>query len=311
MQKALQNYTLLLASFLTIVVFASYGNKKEDQSTTAIAATTESAKIPQVIRAMDLDKKFSLAGEQVPMENPDVYERMDRELSVNTYWHSTTLLNIKNTYKYFPIIEKILAEEGVPDDFKYLAIAESNLRNATSSAGAKGLWQFMKETAVYYGLEVNSEVDERYHLEKSTHAAAKYIKNYYKQFGSWTLSAAAYNMGGPRLKKEMDVQRGERYYDLNLNDETDRYVFRVIAIKEVIGNPERFGFYLDNDEGYEPMTDFSTVEVDGPIPNLGDFARKNGISYRALKVYNPWLRSTSLTNAAHKTYVLKIPNKKF
>ena len=310
MQKAVQNYTLLLASFLTIVVFASYGKKKEG-NTEEPAAVESVAKIPQVIKAIDLDKPFTLAGERVPMENPDVYERMDRELSVNTYWHSTTLLNIKNTYKYFPIMEKILAEEGVPDDFKYLAIAESNLRNATSPAGAKGLWQFMRETGKYYGLEVSSEVDERYHLEKSTRAACKYIKDYYKRFKSWTLSAAAYNMGGTRLKKEMDVQRGETYYDLNLNQETDRYVFRIIAIKEVIGNPERFGFYLDNDEGYEPMTNFDIIEVDGPIPNLGDFALKNGISYRTLKVYNPWLRSSKLANAARKTYEIKIPKKKF
>lgn len=310
MQKAVQNYTLLLASFLTIVVFASYGKKKEGN--TEEPATVESvAKIPQVIKAIDLDKPFTLAGERVPMENPDVYERMDRELSVNTYWHSTTLLNIKNAYKYFPIIEKIMAEEGLPDDFKYLAIAESNLRNATSPAGAKGLWQFMSETGKYYDLEVNSEVDERYHLEKSTRAACKYLKDYYKRFKSWTLSAAAYNMGGTRLKREMDAQRGKTYYDLNLNQETDRYVFRIIAIKEVIGNPERFGFYLDNDEGYQPMTDFSIIEVDGPIPNLGDFALKNGISYRTLKVYNPWLRSSKLTNAARKTYEIKIPNKKF
>lgn len=310
MQKAVQNYTLLLASFLTIVVFASYGKKKEG-NTEEPAIVESVAKIPQVIKAIDLDKPFTLAGERVPMENPDVYERMDRELSVNTYWHSTTLLNIKNAYKYFPIIEKIMAEEGLPDDFKYLAIAESNLRNATSPAGAKGLWQFMRETGKYYDLEVSAEVDERYHLEKSTRAACKYIKDYYKRFKSWTLSAAAYNMGGTRLKREMDAQRGKTYYDLNLNQETDRYVFRIIAIKEVIGNPERFGFYLDNDEGYEPMTDFSIIEVDGPIPNLGDFALKNGISYRTLKVYNPWLRSSKLTNAARKTYEIKIPNKKF
>lgn len=311
MQKALQNYTLLLASFLTIVVFASYGKKKEDKTEASETTTLPLAKIPQVIKPIELDQTFNLAGERVPIENPDVYERMDRELSVNTYWHSTTLLNIKNTYKYFPIIEKILAEEGVPDDFKYLAIAESNLRNATSPAGAKGLWQFMSETGRYYDLEINKEVDERYHLEKSTRAACKYIKDYYKRFGSWTLSAAAYNMGGTRLKREMDVQRGKSYYDLNLNQETDRYVFRIIAIKEVIGNPKKFGFYLDFDDGYEPMTNFELVEVDGPIPNLGDFALKHGISYRTLKVYNPWLRSSQLTNAARKTYEIKIPNKKY
>lgn len=310
MQKALQNYTLLLASFLTIVVFVSYGKKKEAKTEEAVV-NSPMAKIPQVIKPIDLDQTFDLAGEKVPIENPDVYERMDRELSVNTYWHSTTLLNIKNTYKYFPIIEKILAEEGVPDDFKYLAIAESNLRNATSPAGAKGLWQFMSETGRYYGLEINKEVDERYHLEKSTRAACQYIKDYYKRFGSWTLSAAAYNMGGTRLKREMDLQRGDTYYDLNLNQETDRYVFRIIAIKEVIGNPKKFGFYLDFDDGYEPMTEFEIVEVDGPIPNLGDFALKHGISYRTLKVYNPWLRSSRLTNAARKTYEIKIPNKKF
>lgn len=311
MQKALQNYTLLLAAFLTVVVFASYGKKKDGKTEEATVAAAPMAKIPQVIKPIELDQTFSLAGERVPIENPDVYERMDRELSVNTYWHSTTLLNIKNAYKYFPIIEKILAEEEVPDDFKYLAIAESNLRPAKSPAGARGLWQFMSETGKYYGLEINKEVDERYHVEKSTRAACQYIKDYHKRFGSWTLAAAAYNMGGTRLKREMDVQRGDTYYDLNLNQETDRYVFRIIAIKEVIGNPEKFGFYLDREDGYEPMTDFELVEVDGPIPNLGDFALKHGISYRTLKVYNTWLRSSKLTNSARKTYEIKIPNKKF
>ena len=242
------------------------------------------------------------------MDNFDVRERLDRELLVNTYLHATTLLHIKNTYKYFPLIEKILSTNGLPDDFKYLAVAESSLRNAVSPAGARGIWQFMKNTGEYYGLEINEEVDERYHIEKATEAACKYLSDYKKQFGNWTLAAAAYNMGGPRLKKEMQLQRANNYYDLNLNDETSRYVFRVVAIKEVLQNPDAFGFYLEPNEGYPPLSNYKTVEVKEAIENLGDFALQHGTTYRMLKVYNPWLISSKLSNKTRKTYEIKIPS---
>ena len=302
MQKAVQYYTLALASFLTITFFASYYS-----GTTEKPEQPLEDKLPQVIQPVSLDQSFDFAGEALPMDNFDVRERLDRELLTNTYWHSTTLQHIKNTYKYFPIIEKILAENDMPEDFKYLAVAESSLRNATSPAGARGIWQFMKNTGAFYGLEINSEVDERYHLEKATQAACKYLKDYYKQFGSWTLSAAAYNMGGPRLKKEMEVQRADNFYDLNLNQETNRYIFRLVAIKEILKTPEKFGFYLEAGDGYKPLTDYKIVKVSSSIPNLGDFAKEYGITYRMLKVYNPWLRTSKLTNRSGKTYEIKIP----
>jgi hypothetical protein len=305
MKKALHWYTLVLASFLTVAIFSNYSNKSPE----VVSATTEVGDgLPQVIRPVDLDRPFDFAGEPVPMDNFDAKERLDRELTVNTYWHSSTVINLKNTYKYFPLIEKILAENEVPDDFKYLAVAESNLRNATSPAGAKGFWQFMKPTAEYYGLEVNSEVDERYHIEKATIAACEYIKGYKKRFGDWSLSAAAYNMGGTRLAKEMKQQRANNYYDLNLNLETSRYLFRLIAIKEIYSNPQEFGIYVGKEDGYAPLDDYRIVEVNTPIANWGDFAQEQGISYRMLKVYNPWLISSKLSNRARKTYEIKIPN---
>ena len=307
MQKTLQLYTLALASFLTILFFASYYSNTETPEK-PLASQPNSGKLPQTIRPVSLDKPFDFANEKLPMDNFDVRERLDRELLVNTYLHATTLLHIKNTYKYFPLIEKILSTNGLPDDFKYLAVAESSLRNAVSPAGARGIWQFMKNTGEYYGLEINEEVDERYHIEKATEAACKYLSDYKKQFGNWTLAAAAYNMGGPRLKKEMQLQRANNYYDLNLNDETSRYVFRVVAIKEVLQNPDAFGFYLEPNEGYPPLSNYKTVEVKEAIENLGDFALQHGTTYRMLKVYNPWLISSKLSNKTRKTYEIKIPS---
>lgn len=308
MQKSLATYTLVLAAFLTIAVFASSTqNDSEKSSSQSFSSTMVEKDIPQVIKSVNLDKDFSFAGEAFPMDNFDVKERLDRELSRNTYWHSNTLLNIKKSNKYFPTIEKILAEHGVPDDFKYLAVAESDLSNAVSPAGAKGFWQFLKATGKQYGLESNREVDERYHLEKSTVAFCKYIKRNKKRFGSWLLAAAAYNMGGTRLSKEIKLQHGKSYFDLNLNQETSRYVFRLVAIKEIINNPQDFGFYIEQKDMYQPNDKYYEVEVNTSVANWGAFAKKYNISYRMLKVYNPWLVTTSLTNKARKTYLIKIP----
>ncbi len=308
MNKALSVYTLALGAFFTVAVLGSY-SKLGKKGEAKVSGTDESA-YPQFVRPVDLNRDFDFAGEKVPMKNPDARERLDRELLVNTYWQSSTLLNMKNAGKFFPVIEPILAKNGIPDDFKYLSVAESNLRNETSSAGAKGFWQFMTETGKYYGLEINNEVDERYHIEKATEAACKYILDYKKRFGSWTMAAAAYNVGGTRLAKEIAAQKAEDYYGLNLNIETSRYVFRLIAIKEIMQRPRDFGFYLEEDEIYRPQ-DFDEAVVDGPIDNWGDFAARHGISYRALKYCNPWLISEKLTNSAGKSYVIKIPKEKF
>lgn len=249
----------------------------------------------------------TFAGEPVPIERSYVRESLDRELLVNTYWQSQTLLFIKRAAKYFPIIEPILKEEGVPDDFKYLALAESGLiMRATSPSGAVGPWQFMRSAATDFGLEVNNEVDERYHLEKATVAACKYLKKSYEKFGSWTLAAAAYNAGRSHVLKQMNRQKADNYYDLLLNEETGRYVFRIIAIKEILENPQKYGFHVRAEDLYH-MPETFIVEVDSSISNFADFAKSYGISYKELKDLNPWLRDIKLTNSRRKTYHIKIP----
>lgn len=300
MQKGVQLYTLAMAAFFTIAVLASYSDKE-------VVKARENQDLPQVIKPVNLDRPFEFAGEKVPMDNFDVRERLDRELLSNTYWQSNTMLSIKGTYRYFPLIEKTLAANDVPDDFKYLAVAESTLRNAVSSAGARGLWQFMSNTAKGYGLEVNDEVDERYHIEKATEAFCRYIKDYKRRFGSWTTAAAAYNVGGTKLAKECELQGTKNYYDLNLNSETSRYVFRLIAFKAILEDPKSFGFYIEKEDGYDPIDNFKEVTVSDAVANWGDFARDQGTTYRMLKVYNPWLIAYKLTNKEKKSYVVKVP----
>ena len=265
-------------------------------------------RLPQIIKSVSLDKDYSIAGEKVPSDNFDVLERFERELMVNSYWHSSTLLNIKNAHRYFPMIEPILAEKGVPDDFKYVAVIESNLRNETSPAGAKGIWQFMPSVAKGYGLQITSEVDERYHLEKSTYAACELIRDYYKRFGNWTNAIGAYNMGETRFAREKTRQHMDSYYDMNFGSETSRYIFRVLALKEIMENPEDYGFYIEKNERlYQPLQDCILLNVDKSIPNLGAFAKEHGTTYRMLKIYNPWLISSKLTVPTGKVYKIKIP----
>ncbi len=263
--------------------------------------------LPQQITSISTDRSYSFAGEQMDLENYDILERLDRELIVNAYYHSSTLLILKKSKRYFSIIEPILKEEGLPDDLKYLAAAESALMNGTSSAGAKGVWQFMEATGKSFDLEINSEIDERNHLEKSTRAACRYLKSYYEKFGSWKLAASAYNMGGPRLSREMEVQRASTYEEVNLNSETSRYLFRIVALKTILEDPEAFGYQLAASEYYPPFQECYQIEVSEPVPNWGDFAIKYGTDYRTLKVYNPWLKDNKLTNKARKTYTVLVP----
>jgi len=254
-----------------------------------------------------LPSEIVFANEPMPLQTEDVKERFDRELLVNTYWHSNTFQLFKNAYRHFPVIEKILKEEGVPDDFKYLALAESGLKNVISPSNAVGVWQFLEETGKVYGLEVNSNVDERYHLEKSTRAACKYLKEAKEEFGSWTLAAASYNIGQGRLKRIVEEQKMNSYYDLYLNEETGRYIFRITALKEVFNNPQKYGFYFTEDDLYQPM-EFKTVQVDTTLPNLVDFALENKANYKTLKLLNPWLRQPKLENKTRKVYEIKIPS---
>ncbi|WP_430927609.1 lytic transglycosylase domain-containing protein [Polaribacter marinivivus] len=260
------------------------------------------------IKALELPKNINLAGERVPLEIPDVKERMDRELLVNTYWQSNGLLLMKRANKYFPIIEPLLKKYGLPDDFKFLALAESGFTDETSTAGAAGMWHFMKKTGREFGLEINNNVDERYHIEKSTKVAAEYLIKSKERFGSWTLAAAAYNAGNYGVAKRLETQQVSNYYDALLPDETERYVFRILALKEIINNPKKYGFLLEEKDLYTlPKT--YTVKVDTAISNITSFAKGYGLTYKEFKIHNPWLRENKLNNKSRKLYEIKIPIK--
>jgi membrane-bound lytic murein transglycosylase D len=265
--------------------------------------------LPQKILSIPMDGPFSFGGEDLRTDQFDIKERLERELLVNAYLHANTLISIKRSKRYFPVIEKILKEEGLPEDLKYLAVAESALANGTSSAGAKGIWQFMEPTGKAFDLEINGEIDERLHLEKATRAACQYLRSYREKFGSWHLAASAYNMGGPSLERDLRVQRAKSYEELNLNSETSRYLFRIVALKTLMENPSAFGYDLTEDDYYPELSNYKEVKVSGPVPNWGDFAVQNGTNYRQLKIYNPWLVASKLTNKAGKTYVVRIPVK--
>lgn len=305
MQKTVQIYSIAVSTFLTFALFASLREKHD--SGLVHTTHTERLILPQVIKAIDLNRGFDFSGEQLPMDNFDVVERLDREVLVNAYQHANTLLNIKSARRYFPLFERILAAYGIPEDFKYLAVAESNFRFGTSSAGARGLWQFMPATAKGYNLEISETVDERLHVEKSTEAACKLILDYKRRFGSWTLAAAAYNIGETRLARELQEQQFDSFYDLNLNSETSRYIFRIVAFKEIMSNPDLYGFYVEDDNLYMPMEDYSVVETNQGISSLSSFAKQHGTTYRMLKLYNPWLSENKLVNKTGKNYQIKIP----
>lgn len=305
MEKKLFAFASLLVGFCGLVIFSSFN----ETEITHPDSTNVSEGLKQHISSFDLDRPFSFAGEVIPEGNFDALERLDRELIINTYLHSSLLLNIKLANRYFSVIEPILEKYGIPEDFKYLCVAESNLRMATSPAGAKGLWQFMEPVGKAYGLEINAEVDERYHVEKSTEAACTFILHLKKRFGTWTMAAAAYNMGETILSKRIADQRADSYYDLNLNEETSRYIFRIISIKEIMNNPEQFGFYVEDDHLYPPFNDYDTIHVEEPVPNLADLAIKHGTNYRMIKVYNPWLIGSLLTNKSGKRYEIRVPKK--
>ena len=261
-----------------------------------------------LVKGINPNKDYFFSGEKVPVHNLDVRERLERELLSNSYANATIILNLKHANRYFPTIERILAENNIPEDFKYLAVAESNFRQGTSSAGAKGFWQFMPATAKGYGLEVNSNIDERMNLEKATYAACRLLQDYKNKFGTWTLAAAAYNIGEGKLQDELRSQMVDSYYDLNLYQETLRYIFRVMAFKEIMSHPEDYGYNLNSEDMYLPLNDIlDQKQVNNSIPNLVEFAKENGTTLRQLRVYNPWLLGNSLENSSGKVYVIKYP----
>ena len=255
---------------------------------------------------MGYSLQMDFAGEEVPTYMADVQERLDKEMITNMNYHTNTTLVLKRANKVFPVLEPILAKYGIPDDFKYLAVIESSLVNAVSPAGARGVWQFMPLTAKEKGMEVSDQVDERYHLEKATEAACKYFLSAKEKFGSWTLAAASYNGGIGGIKSKMEEQQVDNYYDLLLTEETSRYVFRILALKEIMKNAANYGFSIPKEALYYPIATKKIV-VDSTITNLAQFAKSQGVNYKILKLHNPWLRDKMLLNASGTKYEIEIP----
>lgn len=285
---------LLMMLFLTESTTNARSNPDED--------------FPQGYRIIspEIPNYLEFAGEKIPTENFEVYERMEREFLANTYWHSSTILAIKRANRWFPVIEPILKKNNIPADFKYLCVAESNLENVISPAGATGFWQFMKPAGEKYGLEINSQVDERYDVEKSTEAACKYLQDSYDIFASWIVSAASYNMGQDGVQLQQDRQKTTKYFNLVLNSETSRFVARIVSLKYILQNPEKYGFDIEDEEKYKPL-DYNEVTLDSSVADFADYAKGLGINYFILKMYNPWLRDNYLSNKAKKVYTIKLP----
>jgi hypothetical protein len=304
MKKHIPLFATIVVLLSTISIF-SFSSKEHAENISVLNSLKEKYTIFAIPKP---SSTIFFANERVPLENPDIWERYDKELLKNTYWQSNTLLLHKRAAKYFPVIEPILKKNNLPDDFKYLALIESGLENVTSPAGAKGFWQIMKSTAKEFNLEVNSEVDERYHIEKSSQAACDFLNSAKERFGSWTLAAAAYNMGRSGLLKQMNRQKSYTYYDLLLNNETSRYVFRILAIKEIIENPKKYGFQFRTEDLYKNIPTYE-VMVDTNISSWSDFSKEYGINYKILKLHNPWLRESYLTNKLKKKYYIEIPQK--
>lgn len=260
----------------------------------------------QVFTSPALPDAITFAGEPVPLHVPDVAERLDRELLANTYLHTSTLLALKRMQRYVPEIKQMLKENDIPEDFVYLALAESLLSQVTSHAGASGFWQLMPDTARGYGMIVNGEVDERFHVQKSTIAACRYLKTAKNKFGTWTNAAASYNRGMGGIERAMKQQGVNDYYDLYLNDETSRYMFRILALKEILGNPQKYGFDLAEAHGYKPLPS-KPLTVQKTITDLPEFALEQGTNYKTLRLYNPWIRGYKLTVPEGKEFVLQMP----
>jgi hypothetical protein len=292
---------IIAAGIIILTLFISAG---KDEAKVQMSSLNTDLKYS--VYPVKLPSELQFAGEKVPLEYFDVKEDLDKELLINVYWQSHTMLLIKRANRYFPIIENVLRKNGIPADMKYLAVAESDLTNSVSPDQAVGFWQFVDGTARDYRLEVNDEVDERYHIEKSTEAACVFLKESYNRYSSWTMAAASYNIGRSGLNEQIERQKSDYYYDLLLNEETGRYIYRVLAIKLILSNPEEYGFYAGDKDLY-PVIPTYEVTVDGTVEDFADFASKYGINYKVLKIFNPWLRDKELTNPHKKTYYIRIP----
>ncbi len=293
--------TLLIGiAFIGLVVIAAVASQRES------AEQQLAVSLDNATRLVPLPSHPDFAGEALPMDDMEVRERLSKELQVNTYWQSNTLQLLQRSGRYFPVIESILRRKGIPEDFKYLAVAESGLDWVVSPAGATGMWQLMKATAQESGLEVNSDVDERYHLIKSTEAACDYLLAAHERFDSWTLAAASYNMGKAGLARQLSRQGEDSYYDLTLNAETKRYVFRIVALKTIMQRAKDYGFIMTADDYWLPLEQ-QYVTLDSAVVQWSDFAHDHGISYKTLKRFNPWLRSADLSNPLKHAYEIAMP----
>jgi membrane-bound lytic murein transglycosylase D len=290
--------------FFNEIRYISQPQRMSDDTVAEIQFVKEDGPSPAV--SLSVPERVDFAGEPVPIHMPDVYERLDKELQINTYFHSNTLFLMKRANRWLPQIEEILRKNDVPEDFKYLPLIESNLLNEISPKNAVGYWQILKSAGKENGLEINDEVDERYDPLKATEAACRYLKTAYRKFGNWTLVAASYNRGMNGLQRAIDNQQVDSYYDLYLNDETSRYVFRIVAIKEIVENPLKYGFHVNPKHLYkeEPLR---YVEVNETIKNLVSFAKTHNSNYKEIKRYNPWLRDDKLTVKRGEEYRIALP----
>jgi membrane-bound lytic murein transglycosylase D len=298
----------IIALAITLKLFVFSDNKLEDKKSDE--AYFDASRRFYKIFNIRIPEKLDFAGETVPLDKFYVREGLEKELLVNTYWHSNSILMLKRSQRYFPMIDSVLKANQVPVDFKYLALIESGLENIVSPAGAKGIWQFIKTTANKYGLTIDNEIDERYDLIKSTVAACKYLKVCKDRYNSWTLAAASYNMGADGINEVMDRQKANNYYDLYLNKETQRYVYRILAMKLIYQSPVHYGFYLRNIDLYHEVPTYN-VTIDSAVADWPEFAIKNHSNYRILKELNPWILKYSFTNKDHKTYIVKFPKPGF
>jgi hypothetical protein len=296
-----------ILSLFTVVIIAFKGFQKDEPT-----VINKKAIVPPIgfvnAKTIPLPESIDFAGEAVPLNIPDVKERLDKELHINSYWHNNTIFLLKRAHRWFPVIEPILKENSIPEDFKYLALIESGFENVRSYAGAEGFWQIMKGTAKEYGLEVSKDVDERYHPQKATQAACDYLNWAHNKLGSWTLVAASYNRGVRGISNALENQKAEDYYSLMLNEETYRYVFRILAIKQIFSNPNSYGFDIQTEHLYKPYN-YAFDTVRNSI-DLVDYALAHNMDYKTLKIYNPWLRDEKLRVGRNVFYVFSLPESK-
>ncbi len=302
-----QFFAGIVVGVLVLAVIGIYSSDREIKSK-QLSYPIENNEIVHKILLPKIPGTMEFAGEKVPLQNFEVKERVQREFLVNAFWYSATILGMERANRWFPVIEPILKKYGVPEDFKYVPVIESNLYNTTSYAGAVGFWQFTKDVAKKYGLEIDDQVDERYNVEKSTEAACKYLLHADSIFHSWTLAAASFNMGVNGLEKQIERQEEHNYYNLLLSDQTSRYVPRLLAVKEIFTHPHTYGFYLTKDELYPPLRTYA-IKIKSAIDDWTGFALSHGVNYKILKYYNPWLRDTSLANKKRITYEIMLPLK--